>query len=161
MVQTKDCKLLVNHTREHSMPAFSQMANSYVHGSHKKVDSNISLHLNELNREMNYSTNPIISKVFNFKQSENYMTLMSLVQMVRHHFLSQRQSQTALMVQKVAVVPIFTRAFTSLLPIITPLTFNFIYHNEVMIQLASLLSYFSPQFGPHSVIKLGWTYSSD
>jgi len=119
------------------MPAFTQMANGHVHGSHKKFDSNVSLYLNELNTEMNYSTNPIISKVFNFKPNENDMTLMSLVQMVRHHFLSQRQSQTALMVQKVAVVPIFIRAFTSLLPIITPPTFNFIYHNEVIVQLVA------------------------
>jgi len=130
MVQTKDCKLLVNHIIEHSMPAFTWMANRHVHGPHRKFNSNVSLHLNELNREMNYSTNPIISKVLNFKPNENDMTLMSLVQMVRHHFLSQRQSQTALIVQKVAVVPIFIRAFTSLLPIITPPTFNFIYHNE-------------------------------
>jgi len=86
---------------------------------------------------------------------------MSLVQMVRHDYLSQRQSQTALMVQKVAVVPIFIRAFTSLLPIITPPTLNFIYHNDVMVQLASLLPYFSPQFGPYSVLTLGCTYSND
>ena len=143
------------------MPAFSWMANRHVHGSHKKVDSNISLHQNERNTEMNYSTNPIISKVLNFKPNETDMRLMSLVQMVRHHFLSQRQTQTALMVQKVAVVPISIKAFTSLLPIITPPTFNFIDHNEVTVQLDSHLSYFSPQFGPHSVLTLGWTYSSD
>jgi len=65
------------------------------------------------------------------------------------------------MVQKVAVVLIFIRAFTSLLPIITPPTFNFIYHNEVNGSISSLLSYFSPQFGPHSVLTLGQTYSND
>ena len=128
------------------MPATSRMANRHDHGSHNKDESNISLHLNEINTEMNYSTNQIISKVLNFKPNENNMTLISLVQMVRHHFLSQRQSQTALMVQKVAVVPIFIRAFTFLLPIIISPTFNFIYPNEVMVQSPSLLSYFSPQF---------------
>jgi len=137
MVQIKDCILLANHTIEHSTPAFTQMANRHVHGSHKKFDSNISLYLNELNMEINYSTNPTVSKVLNFKPNENDMTLMTLVQTVTHHFLSQRQSQTTLIVQKVAVVPIFIRAFTSLLPIITPPTFNFIYHNGVMVQLVA------------------------
>lgn len=143
------------------MPAISRMANRHVHGSHNKVDSNISLHLNELNKKLTYSTNQIISKVLNFKPNENNLALISLVQMVKHHFPSQRQSQTALTVQKVAVVPIFIRVFNFLLPIIISPTFNFIYHNEVMVQSRSLLSYFSPQLGPHSVLTLGWTYNND